>query len=218
MLSSLYPSVNWDSVRVVGCDMDGTLYDEADFIAQVYSPIAEILSNAACVDFNRLYSWMFLRWLEKGSSYSKIFSEAVEGTGLGRNKADTAIARCLRVFRNYEPRLSLTPRVKAILDVLKGEYSLFLISDGSAELQKRKFESLGLGHWFPWPDVGISGLYGDEFCKPNTGILRKIEVIETVCSPHQVLFFGDRAVDAKFASNAGFQFAHVSCMRSIVEG
>lgn len=218
MLKSLYPRVDWGSVRIVGCDMDGTLYDEADFIAQVYRPIADILASVARVDPKGLYSWMFLRWLEKGSCYPKIFSEAIAGCGLSGNDADKVVARCLQVFRNHEPQLSLAPRVQAILDALQTEHPMFLISDGSAGLQKRKFESLGLAHWFAPSDVGISGCYGPEFCKPDTRILGKVKVLEAVCAPSQVLFFGDRGVDAQFASNAGFQFVHVACMHPIIEG
>src|SRR5882724_6423379 len=218
MLKSLYPHVEWDAVRIVGCDMDGTLYDEAEFIAQVYRPIADILARVRRAEPARLHAWLFQRWLEKGSSYRHIFSEAVANADIARDDADKAVARCVEVFRSHEPTLTLTPRVQAILDAMCTAYPMFLISDGSAALQKRKFESLGLARWFEEADVGISGCHGPEFNKPDTRILGRIKVLEAAHLPRQVMFFGDREVDAQFASNAGFQFVRVACMHPVILG
>ena len=205
-------------MSIVGCDMDGTLYDEAEFIAQVYWPIAEMLAITARVEPKALYSWTFQRWFEKGSSYPNIFSEAIAGLGMNDNDASTVIRRSLQVFRGFQPELTLPSRVRATLDALQAEYRLFLITDSSAVLQKNKFDFLVLIQWFAWPNVGISGCYGSDFCKPSTRILRKIELLDGRCSPSQVVFFGDRQVNAQFAINAGFQFAHVACMHPISEG
>lgn len=215
MLKSLYPRVNWEVVRIVGFDMDGTLYDEADFIAQVYYPIAELLAATGYVESEPLYTWMLKRWLEKGSSYPRIFYEAAAEARTPSEDVDRAVARCLELFRSYEPAITLAPRVKTILDALRVSYPLFLVSDGSARLQQRKFDSLGLSHWIDAVDVGISGYHGHEFCKPNTRIIEKIKVLETPYLPQQILFFGDRVVDAQFAASAGFQFVQVACMHPV---
>ena len=39
MLSALYPNINWSEIDCIGLDLDGTLYDEYEFIKQVYYSI-----------------------------------------------------------------------------------------------------------------------------------------------------------------------------------
>ena len=73
MLSPLFKNVNWNHITSVGFDMDGTLYDEFDFIKQVYSEI-----NKQLILNDSILSFMTERWLEKGSSYPLIFSEAYD--------------------------------------------------------------------------------------------------------------------------------------------
>lgn len=215
MLKSLYPRVDWDAVRIVGCDMDGTLYDEADFIAQVYRAIANLLAETGNAKAEILHAWMIQRWLEKGSSYPHIFYEATNEAGTPREDVAKTVDFCLELFRNYQPVLTLGPRAKTILDALCLNYPLFLVSDGSARLQQRKFDALGLGRWFDLDNVGISGYHGQEFCKPSIKIINKIKILGKPYLPSQILFFGDRAVDTEFAANAGFQFVQVACMHPV---
>lgn len=215
MLKSLYPQIDWDSVDVVGFDQDGTLYDEAEFIAQVYLPIAKILAAETRDEPEELYSWMLKRWLEKGSSYPRIFSEAIGGSGFRGEEVEGLVRQCLQIFRYYEPQLTLSARTRTILDALHSRYPLFMITDGSVELQKRKFASLGLSKWIKATDVAISGSYGTDFCKPSIKMLSNIRVLEGEYLPNRVVFFGDRQVDAQFAVNAGFQFVQVTSMHPV---
>ena len=217
MLKSLYPRVDWDAVHIVGCDMDGTLYDEADFISQVYRAITKLLvaTGDAEAKAEILHTWMVQRWLEKGSSYPHIFYEAAYEAGTPREDVAKTVALCLELFRNYQPVLTLGPRVKTILDALCVNYPLFLVSDGSARLQQRKFDALELGRWFDAVNVGISGYYGPDFSKPSIRIINKIKILDKPYTPQQILFFGDRTVDAEFAANAGFQFVQVACMHPV---
>jgi FMN phosphatase YigB (HAD superfamily) len=213
MLRSLYPDVDWDAVRIVGLDLDGTLYDEADFIAQVYEPIAAILSDATGVERESLYPRLLRRWLEKGSSYDRIFREALDDAGVGEAVARDAVAKCVDAFRSFSPSLTLPTRARTILDALYEMFPLFLVSDGSAGLQQRKFEALGLQRWFEPRNVAISGRHGAEYCKPGIRMLSEIALLRGAESFAHVVYFGDRDIDAQFAEQAGFQFVQVACMR-----
>ena len=52
------------NIKYVGFDLDGTLYDEFDFIYQVYSKIVK--ANASLLGDNMsALNWMKERWLEK---------------------------------------------------------------------------------------------------------------------------------------------------------
>jgi len=93
-----------------------------------------------------------------------------------------------------------------MLDNLKKNYDLFLISDGNPTLQTEKFRSLGLEKWIDPCNLGLTGLYGNEFAKPSTEIIKRISVLQGCNLPKSVVFFGDRDVDRQFAFNAGFQY------------
>lgn len=213
MLRSLYPRVDWDAVHIIGFDMDGTLYDEAEFIAQVYRPIAGVLAAATGEDRDTMYARLMRRWLEKGSSYNRIFGEALEGAGLAESVVRETVAKCLAEFRAFSPELGLPARVRTILDAVKEMFPLFLVSDGSAGLQQRKFDSLGLQRWFDPANIAISGRYGADYCKPGIRMVEQIALLRDRAAAAGVLFFGDRDIDAQFAATAGFQFVQVACMR-----
>ena len=217
MLKSLYPQIDWDSVDVVGFDMDGTLYDEADFIAQVYLPIAKILAAATRNEPEKLYCWMLKRWLEKGSSYPKIFSEAIGGSGFRGKDVDVLVGQCLQIFRYYEPRLSLSARTRTILDVLHTRYPLFMITDGSVELQKRKFASLGLSKWFKATDVAISGSYGTDFCKPSIKTLSNIRALEGEYLPNRVVFLEIAGLMTSSQLTPGFSLSRLRICILLIE-
>lgn len=218
MLKSLYPLIDWDAVDIVGFDMDGALYDEAEFIAQVYRPIADALAAATFDEPREVYVQMLKRWLEKGSSYPRIFSEVIGDGSLSEHQVEDLVSQCLQIFRNYEPKLTIPARTRSVLDVLNARYPLFMITDGSERLQKRKFAALGLSKWFSDANVAVSDVYGADFCKPGIKMLTKIRALEGGYLPNRVVFFGDRAADAEFAANAGFQFVPVMSMQSISRG
>ena len=216
MLKSLYPEIDWSGIEIIGLDMDGTLYDERDFIFQVYHPIANMLSSAGSRSSEQIHSWMFERWKEKGSSYNHIFDEVLSFDNVGSDIKSKLVSDCLRIFHNFSPNLFLSAAVKTVLDVMHRDFSLFLVSDGSNELQMRKFESLNLGRWITSSNVGISGKYGANFYKPAIKILEKIEILKYADYAGRVVYFGDRDVDAIFSDNAGFEFVRVNCMKPII--
>ena len=46
MMKYLCNEIPWERIKAVGFDMDGTIYDEYDFIYQVYQSIANTFSNS----------------------------------------------------------------------------------------------------------------------------------------------------------------------------
>ena len=107
MMKSLYKDIDWDKISYVGFDMDGTLYDEYQFISQVYKEISKLLEPES-------FLFMKKRWIEKGSSYQHIFSEAFDLYKVNNNKA-TFINEALNIFRNFDPKIKLNDRVLKIL-------------------------------------------------------------------------------------------------------
>lgn len=213
MLKSLYPGIEWDKVKSVGFDIDGTLYDEVNFIAQVYYPIAEYLAPICDSNKEKIYKSMLERWVEKGSSYQYIFDEIlIQYTGNEVYKSKI-INNCLHIYRNFTPILNLPKRSYILLDYLyKKDYALFLVTDGNCKLQNKKIVSLGLKKWFKCQNIGISGCYGSEFQKPSTLITKKIPILSKNFSSEEIVYFGDRETDKLFALNCGFQFVEINCL------
>lgn len=197
-MNVLFKKINWKIVRYVGFDMDGTLYDEFEFIVQVYKEISKMLKNGS-------FEFMCKLWLEKGSSYNKIFEEAFNFYGLTKNiNKDNFISKCLDIYRKFNPVLKLPERTKFILEHCKKEYELFLVSDGSPDLQKKKFYSLGLDKYFAYDKVLFTQEYPKKYEKPNTDLIKLLKI-----EPSRAVYFGDRDIDRDFAINAGMQFQRV---------
>ncbi|QPK63127.1 HAD family hydrolase [Methylomonas sp. LL1] len=215
MLKSLYPTVDWQDVKAVGFDLDGTLYDEFDFISQVYGPIADKIAAAAGSDYSYMYNVLLRSWLEKGSSYNRIFSDVLSAAKVEQETADRVVGDCLGVFRAFQPALKLSARVAALLAFFAERYPLFLVSDGSCELQRAKIEALGLNRWFRPENVVISGCLASRVEKPSTVALDSIAIFNDGFDPGTVVFFGDRAVDRLFAEAAGFRFVGVKNMWAV---
>jgi FMN phosphatase YigB (HAD superfamily) len=214
MLSSLFPQVEWERVAAVGFDMDGTLYDEWNFIAQVYRPIAAVLGESCDVQPQALYTSLLERWRALGSSYNRLFEEVALAANPSRGRpGKEVIERCLKVYREFEPILSLSREVASLLDDVRARYPMFLVTDGSAGLQQRKFDALGLRHWFDPEHVVLTARLGEGICKPAPTILPHIKLAATARASGRIVYFGDRDIDEAFARNAGFDFVRVRVMQ-----
>jgi len=202
MLNVLYKNINFDNVKYIGFDMDGTLYDEYDFISQVYKRIA----YKCCPT---MYEAMLNRWLEKSSSYNKIFEEAyLDNISKFKIPMEEFVDKCFDIYMNYDPVLSLNNRVKYILQHCKDNYEIFVVTDGNAELQQRKFKALGLDKYFKPDNVFYTGAHGREYYKPSHRICRFMDNINF----EESVFFGDRTVDRDFALTCGMQFHTTNSM------
>ena len=193
--------------------MDGTLYDEFEFIAQVYKAIAERLAGVCGDNRHVIYSWMIERWLEKGSSYRHIFSEVLQKHEMEEAQREAITIELLDIFRNFKPQLVLSKRVQYLLDFFKSTFELFLVTDGGITLQTAKFQSLGLEKWFAPENVWISGTSGPRYQKPSQHIAEKINILSPSVQPQHVVFFGDRETDRTFAFNLKYQFVQTYCLQ-----
>lgn len=189
--------------------MDGTLYDEFDFICQVYHPISQYVAEISNADPDNVYKRMCRLWLEYGSSKADLFQLFFKEFGV--EPVQENIRNCIYLFRNSDFNLALPNRVENILEFLKqNDINMFLLTDGNSVLQRRKFFSLGLDRYFEGSKIFISGDYGRDYQKPNVKINDILnEKFEDLSG---VIFFGDRDVDEEYAARSGFSFQRVNCM------
>lgn len=202
MMKSSFKNIDWDKVSYIGFDMDGTLYDEYEFISQVYLEISKLLNPKAL-------SYMKKRWLDKGSSYPYIFSEAFDLYNIKCEK-QSFIDEALNIYRNFKPKIKLNIRVKEILKYCKNNYEIFLVTDGNLTLQKNKYISLGLDRFFNDKNVFFTGINTKVFSKPSIESLNALSI-----DPNKSVFFGDRDCDYQFSINAKMQFQKVKIMNIV---
>jgi len=198
-------TIYWNNIKAVGFDMDGTLYDEFEFITQVYVPISKIFTQNE-KEAEKIYVNMLERWLEKGSSYPYIFVEMIDSLNYDSSLKEKLLSKALRVFRNFKPILKMSSRVLFILNNFKNQYELFLVTDGSSVLQWNKIRSLQLEKYFTLNNIFVSGSYGVHAQKPSIFSLQCLDVFKNKYDPSEIVFIGDRGVDMDFAKNAGFHF------------
>jgi FMN phosphatase YigB (HAD superfamily) len=197
-------------VSAVGFDLDGTLYDEFEFVHQAYAVIAPLLAAASGAATERVFAALSARWLEMGSSYPHIFEEVL-GADLPPAEREEVVRRCVRAYRACRPVLALPKRVEILLAALGAKHPLFLITDGSPGTQQAKIDALHLARFVPAERTVLTGAHGGDCTKPGAGAL--VHLPAHLCAdPARVVFFGDRACDRGFAAAAGFQFVEVWCM------
>lgn len=197
-----------DDVKVIGFDMDGTIYDEFDFISQAYEAVSDVFTKYSGESKSYIYQLLCSEWLKYGSS-ANIFQNVSKIIDV--SLSTQMLKECIEAFRTSPFTLKLSERaIHTFNFLLEQEYGLFLVTDGNSELQRRKFFALGLDNWFSNCNVAISGDYGKEFQKPNVFMSKRIELLKN--NSASVLYLGDRTCDQKFAENCGFEFMYMKNM------
>lgn len=206
MLNVLYPEINWDEIDIVGFDLDGTLYDEFEFIVQAYTAIGDCFKTNLTDHYSAL-NYMKDQWLEKGSSYNRIFEKTYDKY-IKENSVTKKefIDQSINIFRALQPDLKLNNRNKRLLSHFYKNFDLFLVTDGDYFLQQKKFITLELTEYFKIENTIFTGKLGKDFYKPNTKCLSYMEL---ELDNKKILYIGDRAIDEEFAKAANFEFLEV---------
>jgi len=197
-------------IDIFGFDLDGTLYDEFDFISQAYHQFASIISQLCYSNIELIYKYMIGVWFINGSSYDKLFQDTLLKFK-ARGDISEIVEKLIKVYRTFDFNIVLSERIKAILDwICENGYSLFMVTDGNPVLQAKKITALGLEYWFDKNNIVITGAGGVEYSKPSTKSLQQIEMLNKIkTNSDRILYFGDRNVDYQFAKNAGFLFKYM---------
>lgn len=207
-MKSFISKIESGSYRCIGFDLDGTLYDEFDFIQQAYLPVSQAIAENLRVDKEVVFSELCTEWLKHGSS-GNIFQLVI--SKYCKDISSELVSLCVSKFRNADFNLELSGRAIMTLDYLQTHgYEMFIVTDGNSNLQRRKIRSLNLDNWFSSDRIAVSGDYGKEFQKPCPFMISKIK--KQLCEPSEVLYVGDRQCDADFAANCGYDFIYLKNM------
>lgn len=148
------------ALRAIVFDLDDTLYPERAYVLSGFQAVAAwaeehlgIPTTQSLAELHRLFQDgvrgdTFNRWLESHGFQREVW-----------------VPQMVQVYRDRNPHITPYPEVPALLQRLRPCYRLGLVSDGSAEVQKRKLAALGL---IPSFDVLVfSDEWGRGAWKPN---------------------------------------------------
>jgi putative hydrolase of the HAD superfamily len=190
--------------RAVGFDLDNTLYDQTLHVFPFFSVAAARLGDATGLHPAVLENSFREAWNALGPMHPKLFDVVLERNGIDDREC---VRMLIRIYHDGVGPLELYPGVRVLLKRLCRRFSLFLITDGNAVMQRRKVERLGIGPLFR--AIVLSAEHGMGLPKPHPApFLRALELVQ--CAPAECLFAGDNPeCDIAGAARVGMRTARV---------
>lgn len=134
------------NVQAIFFDLDYTLYDQRQYLRGAFEDVAYTIANACCLDPASLYRSLLTTWERVGTDYGYLFNEWVAQLGIS---VQSHIKRCIEAFHAHQPKgLMLYPGVEQMLQDLKSDYLVGLITDGDAGMQQSKVAALDVEERF----------------------------------------------------------------------
>lgn len=141
-------------------DLDDTLYNEIDYVKSGYRKVATYLESLVDKTGEEIFDLLIGRF---SANRSNVFNYVIDKLGIDGHEV---LMKCLEIYRNQEPDISLEPETKDLLLELKKEYKLGIITDGRPEGQWAKIRALGLDEIMD-EIIVTDELGGIEYRKPH---------------------------------------------------
>lgn len=168
-------------LKVVLFDLDDTLYNEIEYIKSGFFKIAKFLEDKA--EKGKIYD-MLIQAFNEGK---KPINYVLESLHI---EEPQIFSRCLEIYQNQNPDISLSDEIKNLLILLKKKgLRLGLITDGRPNGQRAKIEALGLNEYMD--EIIITDeLGGVLFRKPNDIAFRMMKYRFNV-EYYEMVYIGD---------------------------
>ncbi|CCQ10272.1 2-haloalkanoic acid dehalogenase [Pseudoalteromonas luteoviolacea B = ATCC 29581] len=153
-------------------DLDDTIYPERDYQLSGYRYLANHLKELFQKD-------IFHEIMQADSSNQDVLDEICKALSLPIATKESLIW----MYRLHVPDIKLTNDVTQILDEIRTNYSLAIITDGRAVSQRNKVKALGLG--------GIDILISEEWGEVKPGKRRFKELENRYLESKQFIYVGD---------------------------
>lgn len=170
-------------IDVVVFDLDDTLYLERDFVKSGFRAVSGWLeAERGLAGFYESASAVF-----DAGGRGDVFDRALEQ--LGQSTEGGIIKELVEVYRTHEPALTLLEDAAALLPQVRKSHRLALITDGYADVQRRKVAALDLARQL---DVIVlsDALGGRESWKPSPVPYEQI-MASMACAGARCLYVGD---------------------------
>ena len=140
-------------------DLDNTLYPEQTYVQSGFKAVAGYLSKKYGCDFNTLMSKITDIFNEDGRG--SVFDRLVNDFNFDEN-----VSTLVYIYRYHFPDISPYSQSIPLLNDLKEDYKLALITDGRSFVQKRKVDALNIENYFEV--IIFTDVLGENFWKPST--------------------------------------------------
>lgn len=187
-------------IRALIFDLDDTLYIEEDFFKSGFGAVARLLESRGVGCATELKDQLLSIHLMEGRE--GVFDKAAARLAFPRDW----IPELISLFRSHAPTIQLAPDVAPVLARLRERYLLGCITDGWADVQRRKIDALAVTDLID--TIVIADDKGREFWKPSS------VPFEDCCarlgvSAGEAVYVGDHPErDVGGACNAG-----IACVR-----
>lgn len=150
-------------ITAVIFDMDDTLYPEVEYCKSGFSAAADyIAQNLTTLDPKTIYDSLWHQFTT--ADRTTIFNSTLEKLNIDYNK--NTIATLVKTYRQHTPNITLPAPSRNVLETLKPDYTLALLTDGFLPAQKLKVHALGIVNYFK--HIVYTEQLGREFWKPST--------------------------------------------------
>ena len=125
-------------------DLDNTLFDVKQYMTGAFADVAAHLEAEYGVNGEQVHADLMKVWRTNTSMYPHLFDDIVAECSI-----DADIEQIVAIFNDHEPALEPYEGVHEVInDLRQTGHTLGIITDGTADRQRRKLEALGLRQMF----------------------------------------------------------------------
>lgn len=195
-------------IKVIGFDLDNTLYNQELFEFQVFEKISFVVKEEFGIDNLILQKELEKLYFLDQKEY--MFDKAIFNIlgYLPDNWDEFVKNEILGIYRNYKPlKLPLFEEIIDILDSLKEKYKLALITNGNSQVQNNKIDCLDIRKYFDL--ILISDDYTPKRRKPDTFMFEK--ALDTFqIDSKEMVYVGDDILRDKASEKVGIKFLNIN--------
>ncbi|EEP61157.1 HAD family hydrolase [Sulfurihydrogenibium yellowstonense] len=199
-------------IKVIGTDLDNTLYEQIEFEKGAFMVVAEKIENDFGIDKNMLLKLLIDKF--KKNDRDRIFDICLQLLKIERSEWEFYVkTTILPLYRNYKPPiLQLSNIGKEIIDfVLKSKLKFCLITNGRVESQTSKLKALNIDNLFDL--ILISDDYGN---KRKPDLLMFIKALEYFkIEGNEMVYIGDDVYTDSVCEKLGIKFINVKDISNI---
>jgi putative hydrolase of the HAD superfamily len=129
------------TIRALIFDLDDTLYPERKYVESGFKKVAKAIAEQSGGKPANFFDFMITALEQNGRG--RIFDDLLEQFSLSTEKF--SIETLVTLYRQHEPLIELYPGVEEMLNRLRKNYRLAIVTDGTAIMQRRKVTALALG-------------------------------------------------------------------------
>ena len=187
-------------------DLDNTIYNEEDYLYQAYAAIADRFADLIPA-YDKEQLFFIMKEIFENQGREKLFNKFLTSV----NCDNSYLSECIDILRSFVPEkpIEINKYVKSILlDLIKRNKKIFVLTNGNADQQKNKIKHIN------WKglDSYMHFVFAEEIeAKPSpAGVLYilKISGIEK----NNAVFVGDSETDKVSAVKSGVNYLDINSL------